>query len=342
MEKFRLFYLSIINGTRKDLYGYSVFFLLYVLSLLYSFLTFWVRLISRMRRTSLMRPTISIGNVTWGGTGKTPLVIEIVNSFLMKGKNPAVLMRGYGNDEDKLFKKHFPEVSIVCDKNRKRAARSILEKKNIDVFLLDDAFQQWAVHSDVTIVTIDALNPWGNGHRIPAGPLRESLTSLRRADWVIVTNSAVVKKDKLQSIYNRCAQYIDKEKILKAEHKAVSFSRLGKKEEPLSLEAMRGKKVVLFSGIGNPESFEKTIQQCEVVIVEHMIYPDHHVFSNDEIKRICEKAVQYQAQLVTTEKDAMRLEDFISEAFQPYVLTIKIDIGNYETLFSGLSRLLDS
>src|SRR3989338_3609287 len=183
-------------------------FFLWMLSLIYGLAVFVVKSMTRV--THLPKPVISVGNLTMGGVGKTPLV-EFIAEYILLNPNfanaksglkqlkPAILTRGYipsalqskmsESDEVAMLKKKFPQVPIVAGPNRAQRAQDFLKENAADIFILDDGFQQWGLFRNLNILTVDATNPWGNGHLIPRGILREPLSSIKQADIVVLTKT---------------------------------------------------------------------------------------------------------------------------------------------------------
>ncbi|MCK5081928.1 MAG: tetraacyldisaccharide 4'-kinase, partial [Candidatus Omnitrophica bacterium] len=201
------------------------------------------------------------------------------------------------------------------------------EKNVADVFLLDDGFQHWRLLRDIDIVAIDAMNPWGNGHLLPRGILRESKTALSRAHIFVLTKIDL-GNERLVEIKSDLHAVNPKALIVEAIHKPVLFWELHSKTE-FDLVTIRGQKVATVCSIGSPNSFIKTLVELEANIDEHFAFMDHHVYCAVDVERIvelCQK--QGIATIVTTEKDAVKLGPFMS-MFPDYisVLVLKIEIS---------------
>lgn len=276
---------------------------------------------------------ISIGNLTAGGTGKTPAVIERAQAEVRKGKRVAVLTRGYGGetrdevavfhagtlpanaareygDEPVLIATKVPESIVVRGKDRVRGARIAVEQHQCDTLILDDGFQSIALERDEDIVLLDARNPFGNGYLLPRGVLREPPTALSRATHVVLT---------------RCDEVADISKSVEAVrlvnsnvsirltvHAATHFLSLSDGEE-LPLDAWRGQKVAIACAIGNPESFIHSIQATGAIVAEQYVFADHENFA-DRLPKI-------QLPLLLTEKDAVRIS---SPKMNAYALAIAL------------------
>lgn len=320
-------------------------------------------------------PTISVGNLSVGGTGKTPLVAYIARYFQTKGKRVAILSRGYkressgyilvsdgrqvfvgaqdSGDEPQELARGLRGVIVAVDEKRRRAGQKVLERYAVDVFVLDDGFQHRGVKRDLDIVTIpaslDEAPYWGIELRpllIPAGRLREPLRSLRRANHLVFTRARAVGPtidavEVLRDGYRHCSSA----DVSAVDFQVRGFVRLSDavKEDP---DEWRGKRVYLFSGIAGPEQFARLVADLGVVIVGRSDYPDHFEYHVQDIKRLENRFKSSEAEfLLTTMKDAARLSGsnegraFMNE-FPVYGFAIDIDfVFGKETFHQHLDRL---
>ncbi len=278
----------------------------------------------------LPRPVISIGNLTWGGTGKTPLTIKTAKYLVSLGLKPCILTRGYGRrsktavivsdgknilsspeecgDEPFLIAREAPGALVVVSSKRYSAAEMVLEKFPVDVFILDDGFQHWKMKRDLDIVCINALNPFGNGLLIPAGILREPKSSIRRAGLTVLTNCLPDAKpenlsDNLLKKFNIQA--------VKSSFTPLNFKGLYDNAE-IGVSGFKGKNVVAFSAIAENSSFRKTLEEAGCRVLKHFCFRDHHWFSEKDLKNILANSAGADA-IVTTSKDAARLGPVISK-----------------------------
>lgn len=339
----------------------SLFFILsqfYFLAIKVRWLIYRFKLVPQ---TKMPCTVISVGNITWGGTGKTPAVIMISKLLREMGKRVAVLSRGYrrskkkdkknkmsivsdgkklllssreAGDEPYLLARNLPDVPIIVGKNRINSGKYTIERFASEVVVLDDGFQYWPLHRDIDIVTIDCLNPYGKGYLIPRGSLREPLSHLSRADIFLLTRVNFVSRDDLQRIIGDLGKVNPRSIILESVHrpKYLQGTFSGEKK---SLDFIKGKKVVAFSSIGNPYSFEKTLEDLGAKIVKIFRFPDHHGYQGNDLGKI---EATYRTDLekgeviaVTTEKDGVRLERVISpetdRAFwEIWILKIELEI----------------
>lgn len=250
---------------------------------------------------------ISVGNLSLGGTGKTPFVIELTRIFKEQfHREPAVLIRGYGWDESAMLKSKLADTPILVGEDRARSARRAMRLYGSDTAILDDGFQHWELARDLDIVLIDSSNPFGNGSLFPRGVLREPKSALKRADIVVLTkvNLLAGGTEALRRKILKIKSDID---ILEAVHKPRHFYDIKQRKE-VDLSRISAKRVVLLSSIGDPGYFESTVKGLGAVVVEHMAFGDHHNYSQSDksriVKRLSERAFDL---IVTTEKDAVKL-----------------------------------
>lgn len=289
---------------------------------------------------SLGRPVISVGNITTGGTGKTPMVGELARRLLQMGHRPTVLLRGYGrradgaaeSDEESLYRA-IPGLTVVADSCRRRGAATALSSSQaVSVFLLDDGFQHRQAHRDADIVLIDATNPFGFGHLLPRGLMREPASGLRRADAVIVTRADQVSRERLREVEQLVARHAGRPPIATAAHVWSGFVDSNGKELPI--EALRDRKVAGVCAIGNPQSFRVmlTHHARSVAFVDEFV--DHHAFTTADVFAVMERATRESAEaLVMTEKDWVKWRGVIAStaparvgAQAPLVLRPRLEI----------------
>ncbi|MEE9403524.1 MAG: tetraacyldisaccharide 4'-kinase [Algisphaera sp.] len=267
----------------------------------------------RLRGTKrLGLPTISVGNVTAGGTGKTPMVIELVDRLQAMGHRPAVLLRGYepsglesklGSDEAAVLRGALGEdVPVRPNANRVKAAAVVrAERPDVTVFVLDDGFQHRRVARDLNLVLIDASRPFGHGRLLPRGLLREPLRALRRADALIVTRGDRVSPEALKTLVARLTRLHGKPPVAVCRHRWSGF-RIGYKDYPL--DRLRETAVLGASGLGNPADFEASLRAVTGKVVGCAVFDDHHPYTRSDVRGVMNMAQERGAQaVVTTEKD---------------------------------------
>jgi tetraacyldisaccharide 4'-kinase len=303
-----------------------------------------------MKRTvKLPCPVISIGNLTVGGTGKTPMVITLAKLLLDRKRHPAVLSRGYGGssgvdacivsdgykmmkgfretgEEALLIAESLPGVPVITGADRVKTGSAALRHFSPDVLILDDGFQHRRLQRDLDIVLVDADRPLGNGWLLPAGPLREPIASLQRAHVVIRTGPGQVAGENSngsEAIFRK-AGFTGT--VLRGVHKPRTLVH-GPGKEIFPLDAIRGEKVAVFAGIGRPEHFRKTIAELGAEITTLIPYPDHHIYREEDLKKIEESRLHSGALwIVTTQKDEVKLRGFETFLQRILVLNIEMDL----------------
>ncbi|MCK4401488.1 tetraacyldisaccharide 4'-kinase [bacterium] len=284
-----------------------------------------------LKKRKLSSRVISVGGITLGGVGKTPVVELLVNMLIKKGKKVAVLSRGYrrveeseiklvsngkeilcdveeAGDEPYLLAKNLKNTVVFAGKNRYKTGKIAEESFNIDTVVLDDGFQHWRLHRDINIVVINASSPFGNGYIFPRGNLREPYKRLKRADCFIITKTDMIKDDNLENIKRKLLEINDSAQVITTIHKPVCLENIAG-EEQMDIECIKGEKVIALSSLGDPVSFENTLEHVGAKIVEKLRYPDHHWYTEDDIDNIQARQKALNAKfIITTQKDAVRLQ----------------------------------
>ncbi len=325
----RRYFFSIIRGTKQDISSQFFRAFLFLLSFIYG----WILSVRRFLYAThvfspkhLPLPVISIGNLTWGGTGKTPFVMELANRVQFLGKNPAVISRGYGSDEWKEISANLPQVRVGIGKNRGRVASSLLAGGPVDVMICDDAFQHWALYRDWEIVLINAARPFGNGFLIPRGELRELPSELGKAQTIILTHGDQVSSDQLASLRGKLLSLAPKADLIEAIHEPLFFYRASSKEKR-SLESFRGVSAIALSAIGSPESFVGNLRNLGLDVKKSFEFPDHHLFTEKDLADVRHDRDKSSIQItVTTEKDLYRGAESLVRVLDPWVLKVKMKI----------------
>lgn len=270
-------------------------------------------------------PVVSIGNLTHGGTNKTPFVEMLVRTFSEAGLNPGIVMRGYGRRSGESFfvgecprsrdllgdealllsgKLHGVPVAVAADR---MSGIERLAGRGADIVVADDGFQHRRMGRDVDIVLVDATCPFGNGRMMPAGMLREPVSSLGRAHIVVISKSEQVREDVLIDLYEKIRALTGREPF-HAVLELAGWSRLSSPQSELEDSLPPSVPVAAFSAIGNPESFEKFLSKLDLKPLFHGTFRDHHLFTISELEDFCAKAAKSgAAALVCTEKDIFNL-----------------------------------
>ena len=313
--------------------------LLYPLSFAYGLLSKIDRKFKHSEK--LGKPVISVGNITWGGTGKTPLVIELLNFLADKKYNPAVLTRGYGRadetpvllkdgacgiksntagDEPLLIAKSVPAAKVIVGAQRYKNALKFEKEAGADVFILDDGFQHWKIARDLDIVCINAANPFGNGMLIPSGILREKPPALKRAGMIVITNADMVTPQALDNLKETVFAISSKEAVV------TSYGNYGYKQIDLQKDFDINKfgtsGVYSLSAVGFAGGFKNSIEKSGVKVKGSFVLKDHYRFDRKKILDFIEKSEGLN--LVVTAKDAVKIESFADEKIKEKVAVLTV------------------
>jgi tetraacyldisaccharide 4'-kinase len=306
----------------------------------------WLYAHGWLERHAIDCPVVSIGNVTVGGTGKTPAVLLAAETLADMGHRPAVVSRGYGRrtrglqvvadtasirldpeesgDEPFLLARRLPGVPVVVGANRYHAAGLALRRFRATAIVLDDAFQHWALRRDLDIVMTRARRPWGNGRLLPAGPLREPLGALARAHLVVVTGARSM--DDVAEVAEATAVHAPGVPVVPARYVAAECWD-ARRMEPVKLDALPGMRVVAFAGIAFPDAFRSTLEEIGASVAALVVFDDHHWYSAANLRALAARAAREGADaLVTTEKDWVRLRRFSGLAERLLVLGVRLEL----------------
>lgn len=285
---------------------------------------------ARRRRPPLRLPVpvISVGNVTVGGTGKTEAAAFLCRLLLARGRRPAVLSRGYrrrgsaavvvvsrgqgpevpvtvAGDEPFLLAQRLPRAAVVVGADRFRTGNLAVRELGSDVLILDDGFQRRDdLHHDLDLVLVDAGDPFGGGRLLPAGRLREPVTALAEADLILITRADQYPVSRVRT---ELARYAPGVPVLTARHRPVALRPLDGGPDQGS-ERLAGLRVLAVSGLGRPEAFEASLTRLSAQLSGCLRFADHHWYTAADRRRIAARAAAAGAEVVTTAKDAVRLE----------------------------------
>lgn len=296
------------------------------------------------RITHVNTPVISVGNITVGGSGKTPMIDWLLTFFEEKKISCSVLTRGYKADRENelekldrnsadftrkekygdepwlLFQKH-KNSTFYISPNRSASAKEAI--KHSDLILLDDGMQHLKLHRDLNIVLVDSVTAVGNGELIPLGPLREPLKNLNRADVVLYTKSNLTQNSTTQALISPFLSSNTPE--FKSQYLPCFI--VSPKGEKLPLSTLKEKKCFLFSGIGNPKSFEKAIEAVNGIVEDHLILKDHQDYDQSTVSKVIDKtSSQLFDYLICTEKDWVKLEKWKDKLPLIYRLEMRVKI----------------
>jgi tetraacyldisaccharide 4'-kinase len=304
-----------------------------------------------LRSTRAGVPVISVGNLAVGGAGKTPAVLVIAGRLLASGRRPAVLSRGYGasrgddrtvadgervildasqgGDEPVMLARRLPGLRVLCGPDRASLAGKAVAL-GADVLLLDDGFQHRRLRRDLDVVVLDAGNPWGNGHCLPRGPNREPPSALGRAGLVWLGHVDRAPPEALEPLRLLARRFTGRAPV-ESRHAPRDLAD-GRLLRFFPLEALAGRRVGLLTGVARPGSVRRTVEGLGAEVVEAYPFPDHHRFTEGEVAHALEAASRAGAtQLVTTEKDAVRLPVALAGDDRLRVVRIDAEIVAGET-----------
>jgi tetraacyldisaccharide 4'-kinase len=302
--------------------------MLWPLSVLYGVIVrvrVWLYANKWLKQKRLNAPVISIGNLTVGGTGKTPMVIWLAEKFLAEGRRVAILSRGYRgangtSDEIELMKFRLKGlVSFGVGKNRFAAGHRLESQQPVDIFLLDDGFQHLQLARDLDILLMDVSRPLAGESLLPAGRLREPVTAMSRANLIIFTR-AETASGTLDAI-EKLNQY----PVFAASTRLLGFRHLGGETAPLSPSEIDAGPFFAFCGLGNPDAFFRDLENWGLTICGQAIFADHHRYTRRDISAVKRAAKQAGANaFVTTEKDAQNLTGLEFDETPLYVAVIDL------------------
>lgn len=305
--------------------------LLWPLSLLYGAgvrLRVWLYVNDWLKRERLKAKVISVGNLTVGGTGKTPMVIWLAEKLLAEGKRVAILSRGYKgergtSDEIEVMKFRLQDrVAFGVGKNRFAQGHRLELQQPIDVFLLDDGFQHLQLARDLDILLLDSSRQLGSEPLLPAGLLREPVSAMSRANLVVFTRTETIPGT-MEAI-EKLTQY----PVFAATTRVLGFRRFGGEITLLSMADIGDGPFFAFCGVGNPDAFFADLQRWGLAVCGELTFPDHHRYEEEDVRRIQKCAKQAGARAyVTTEKDAQNLEGSSFEETPLYVAVIEFVIS---------------
>ncbi len=293
-------------------------------------------------RKRLPYPVISVGNLTWGGTGKTPFVEYLARKIAAHRRVPLVLTRGYSHDEAVELQHHLPAAVIGVGKDRAKVAERVKkERKHVDIAVLDDGLQHQVLERDVDIVVVNSLNPFGNGKLIPRGILREPLNVLKRAAIIVLTHVNLVSPEELKTLKEKLSALAPQAQLVETLMEVLFLYR-AKTKVRMSIEKMNGKRVATFAAVGTPRSFQLVLQRFRLKTVRNFEFLDHHEYTKTELLKIKEIAQSAGAEeIITTEKDFYRSRDLITNTLNPFVLAARLRVvSGEEILTDRLFRLL--
>lgn len=369
LTAFETFAIDVIYGRRDDPAAQVFAAFLHSLSWLFSAIAqtrLWLYRQRILHDQPLGSLVVVVGNLTVGGTGKTPVVEKFARALRDRGRKVAILSRGYkskappfwkkawfalthkeeppprivsdgvkvhlnseeAGDEPYMLARNLPGVIVLVDKNRVKAGTYAIRKFGCDTLVLDDGFQYLPLKGRLNLLLVDKTNPFGNGHLLPRGILREPIKHLKRASYVFLTKSDGQRDEELEDLIQKHNPGVD---IIECAHRPQFLQRLGEPPEAAAtrqpLDFLAGKRVGAFSGIATPESFEKFIRDLGAEIVFKRRFLDHYRFVPEDFVSIFSEGLEQRVDfIVTTEKDAVRIASDLPCPVPIYYLRLEIDI----------------
>lgn len=360
IENLRTYFIYLIHSKESD--GFAMTLLMgifYIFSLVYEQLVNMKLLcykVGILGKEKLNCYVISLGNITVGGTGKTPTAQRLAKDIRDMGYKVVILNRGYrskwhgevgivsdgenlhmdaaeAGDEAYMLAKHLPNVPVLIGAERAVTGKYAIDQFGAEVAILDDGYQHWQLVRDMDILLVDAVNVFGNGHLLPRGTLRESMSHISRADVCLITKVDQAEAGAGEYIRETVHKYNANAKIVESIHQPRCFIPLAEwvvnlSSEGISVESISGQKIVAVSAIGNPASFEQTLRDLGAEIVESIRYPDHHEYTVKEMQDVLQQADALGAEsIVITEKDAVKIPaDFAKSNWNIPIFVICVEV----------------
>ena len=288
-------------------------------------------------------PVVSVGNLTVGGTGKTPCVEYVARFFRQQGLQVALLSRGYGsetgrNDEALVLEENLPDVPHLQGADRFALAQTAIEELEAEVLVLDDGFQHRQLHRDLDLVLIDATCPWGLGYLLPRGLLREPIAGLKRAHAAIITRCDLVAPKAVEAIRDVVTRIKPGLPIVESTHRPAQWCNASR--QTADLETLKDRPLAGFCGLGNPDAFRHTLAKLGLNVIAWRTYPDHHPYARDDVEELRRWAGQLPAHaaVVTTQKDLVKLRlDRLGER-ELWALHIQLHVTSGQGALEGLLK----
>ena len=373
ITNFQTYFIDLVHSKEVNgLFPHLIMGILYIFSLIYGLLVN-IKLAGYkygiFQKQKLDCFVISLGNVTVGGTGKTPTAQRLARDIRDMGYRVVILNRGYrakwhgevgivsdgkrlhmdaaeAGDEAYMLAKHLPEVPVLIGAERAKTGRYAIEHFGAEVAILDDGYQHWQLERDLDILLVDAVNVFGNGYILPRGTLREPISHISRADICLMTKVDQAAAGSCDYIRETVHRYNPEARIVESIHQPRCFIPLTEwyvniASQGIDIAQMRGKRIMAVSAIGNPASFEQTLSDLGAVIIESLRYPDHHDYAMSEMTDIFQQAENAGAEaIVITEKDAVKIPaDVAREKWSIPIYVICVEV-NFQKGSEGLADLL--
>jgi tetraacyldisaccharide 4'-kinase len=366
--KIEEYLLDVINGKETGIIAKIILIVLNLLSFLYQGIVNLRKLMYSWgikKQKSLAAKVISVGNITVGGTGKTPVVQLLAKTLVGKGHKVVILNRGYkanfsdeiglvsdGNevlmnaeeagDEAYMLASSLKGIPVIIGSERSQTGKFACQEFDPDFIILDDAFQHLQVARDYDLVVIDATNPFGNEHLLPRGLLREPLSSLKRAHIFFLTKVDQIGDNKLRDIKKRLIEINPAAMIITTKHNPTYLRKINSNQQ--NEINLTGEKILAVSGIGNPKAFEETLRGLGAELIDKLRFADHHTYTRKEVLEIYALASEKNVdRIITTEKDAVSIDDDLLEEIELEMISFEvlgIEIGIIDSIYK-FDELID-
>lgn len=380
-EHLEQYFLELMAGKRQSWVDKIIIGVLFVASRVYRMATqfrIWLYDKRIIRNRAIGCLVVSIGNVSCGGTGKTPVVEVFARTLSQKGRKVAVLSRGYrskqrslltklaakfssknmevppkvvsdgknllldsnyAGDEPYMLASNLKNVVVLVDKDRVKSGLFAIDEYGTDTLILDDGFQYLDLKPHINIVLVDSTTPFGNHHVLPRGILREPIKNIRRADYIFLTKSN--GGNHLRHLKSFIRRHNRRAEIIECCHKPCYLEKVYVKDERKPLEYLKDRRIAALSAIARPESFEQFLNDFGAQIVHHQHFADHHRYTQQEIINFINKAKDAGAEMIiTTEKDAVRMPRMDRRDVPVYFLRVEIDIlSGQESFDQSIARI---
>jgi len=356
-----------MTGEGKGPFSFFESFLYFVSIVYYGLIKFRVALYKRgiIKSKALSCKVISIGNITAGGTGKTPMTLYMAKLVQRLGYKVVVISRGYkgelektggivsngktvlmgpemAGDEPFMLAGRLKNIPLIVGHNRFEAGMQAVKKFNPDVIVLDDAFQHLKLKRDIDLVLLDSNKPFGNLHLLPRGVLREPLSALRRADAFIMTRSGRASDEETKKSLTGLKEFIQSKPVFRTSHqpfvyivkkgKYIPFASISKNSFLYDFDFLQNRRVLAFAGIAKNDDFLHTVESFKCDIAEFIGFEDHHRYSDNDLSRMLRLAEKTNVEfLITTEKDYARIANRIAWPNDLVVIGIQISFINDPT-----------
>ena len=381
LENFEPYFLSLLSGGRRSAADQFLLAVLLLASRVYRTAVqfrLWLYDKRVIRNHALGCLVVSIGNISCGGTGKTPVVEVFAKTLSAKGRRVAILSRGYrskkhslwyklirmfehqklevqpkivsdgrnllmdsmyAGDEPYMLATNLKDVAVLVDKDRVKSGLYAIDRYKTDVLILDDGFQYLMLKPHINIVLVDSTDPFGNGHVLPRGILREPIKNIRRADYIFLSKSD--GSPRLRHLKTFLRRHNRRAEIIECCHQPKYIERVYNRGVREGLDRLRGAKVAALSAIAVPASFERFLVSLGAELVARKSYADHHRYTQQEIIDFINEAKQAGAELImTTEKDAVRIPKLDRRDVPLYFLRVEINIlSGRESFDQCISRI---